>query len=73
MQRAACKDMDPAMFFPARGMPTEDAKAICQRCPVQGDCLEYALVNGEVFGVWGGMSERQRRRIRGARAKARRA
>lgn len=66
-KQAACKGTDPELFFPTRGEPTEDAKAICGRCPVRVDCLEYALDNREMYGLWGGESERSRRRLRKAR------
>ena len=70
---ANCLGVDPDLFFPERGASTREAKAVCRSCEVQGDCLEYALANGEKFGIWGGMSERERRRIRRQRAIARRA
>jgi WhiB family redox-sensing transcriptional regulator len=69
--RANCLGVDPALFFPARGDSTAEAKAVCRSCTVRAQCLEYALVNVEKHGVWGGMSERERRRIRTARARAR--
>jgi len=68
---ANCLGVDPDLFFPERGASTKEAKAVCQGCEVRGDCLEYALVNGEKFGIWGGLSERERRRIRRQRALAR--
>lgn len=52
------------LWFPERGASTAEAKAICRACPVQRPCLEYAVANGEKFGIWGGKSERERRRIR---------
>jgi WhiB family redox-sensing transcriptional regulator len=61
------------MFYPARGEDQEPAVAVCRACPVRADCLEYALAGVEMFGVWGGTSERARRRMRIARNKARRA
>lgn len=67
-----CLGVDPDLFFPERGASTKEAKAVCRGCVVREDCLEYALQNGEKFGIWGGMSERERRRIRRARALARR-
>jgi len=70
--QAACLGMDPDLFFPERGASTREAKSICRSCVVRGDCLEFALRNGEKFGIWGGMSERERRRIRRMRALARR-
>ncbi|MEX0768000.1 MAG: WhiB family transcriptional regulator [Microthrixaceae bacterium] len=66
-----CLGVDPDLFFPERGASTKDAKAVCQGCVVREDCLEYALTNREKFGIWGGLSERERRRIRRERAQAR--
>jgi len=68
---ANCLGVDPDLFFPERGASTKEAKAVCQGCEVRVDCLEYALANGEKFGIWGGLSERERRRIRRQRALAR--
>jgi WhiB family redox-sensing transcriptional regulator len=62
---ANCLGVDPDLFFPERGASTKEAKEVCR------GCLEYALGNGEKFGIWGGMSERERRRIRRQRALAR--
>jgi len=70
--RANCMGVDPDLFFPERGMSTREAKEVCRGCVVREDCLEYALANGEKFGIWGGLSERERRRIRRARAMVRR-
>src|SRR3954463_16691188 len=70
---ANCMGVDPDLFFPERGASTREAKEVCRGCVVQEDCLEYALANGEKFGIWGGMSERERRRIRRRRALQRRA
>src|SRR5258705_9565121 len=70
---ANCLGVDPDLFFPERGASTREAKEVCRGCVVREDCLEYALSNGEKFGIWGGMSERERRRIRRQRALARRA
>jgi WhiB family redox-sensing transcriptional regulator len=70
---ANCLGVDPDLFFPERGASTREAKEVCRGCVVREDCLEYALANGETFGIWGGMSERERRRIRRQRALARRA
>jgi WhiB family redox-sensing transcriptional regulator len=63
---AACRGVDPDLFFPGQGEDTRRAKAICARCPVQTFCLNEALANREKFGIWGGLSERERRRIRRA-------
>ena len=70
---ANCLGVDPDLFFPERGASTREAKEVCRGCVVREDCLEFALANGEKFGIWGGMSERERRRIRRQRAIARRA
>ena len=69
---ANCLGVDPDLFFPERGASTREAKEVCRGCVVREECLEYALVNAEKFGIWGGLSERERRRIRRARAGARR-
>lgn len=62
--RAACRDTPTAMFYPERGEDIRAAKRVCQTCPVTAECLEYAMANGERFGVWGGLSERERRRLK---------
>lgn len=69
---ANCLGVDPDLFFPERGASTREAKEVCRGCVVRDQCLEFALNNSEKFGIWGGMSERERRRIRRARAIARR-
>jgi WhiB family redox-sensing transcriptional regulator len=69
---ANCLGVDPDLFFPERGASTREAKEVCRGCIVRAECLEYALENGEKFGIWGGLSERERRRLRRARALARR-
>lgn len=58
--------MDPEIFFPGRGEPTRLALRTCWRCPVRADCLAYAMDAGERVGVWGGLTERGRRRLRAA-------
>ena len=70
--QANCKGVDPDLFFPERGASTREAKEVCRGCVVRENCLEYALANSEKFGIWGGMSERERRRVRRARALDRR-
>ena len=65
--RANCMGVDPDLFFPERGASTREAKEVCRGCVVREDCLDYAIRNGEKFGIWGGMSERERRRVRRAR------
>jgi WhiB family redox-sensing transcriptional regulator len=67
-ERANCLGVDPDLFFPERGASTKEAKGVCRGCEVRVDCLEYALSNGEKFGIWGGLSERERRRVRRQRA-----
>ena len=69
--RAACRGIDPGLFYPARGESTREAKDICAGCLVRVECLDYALTAGEKFGIWGGKSERERRRIRRHRASVR--
>ena len=62
--RALCAQTDPEAFFPEKGGSTREAKRICQGCEVKAECLEYALHNDERFGIWGGLSERERRRLK---------
>ena len=69
---ANCLGVDADLFFPERGASTREAKEVCRGCVVREDCLEFAIANGEKFGIWGGLSERERRRIRRERALARR-
>lgn len=64
MPEGLCRQADPDAWFPERGEHVgETAKKICHLCPVESACLRYALDNGEKFGVWGGTSERERRRL----------
>jgi WhiB family redox-sensing transcriptional regulator len=63
-----CRGADANLFFPERGASTRKAKAICTACEVRAECLEFAIQQGEKFGIWGGLSERERRRIRKERA-----
>jgi len=63
-ERALCAQTDPEAFFPEKGGSTREAKRICSGCEVRAECLEYALANDERFGIWGGMSERERRKQR---------
>jgi WhiB family redox-sensing transcriptional regulator len=62
--RALCAETDPEAFFPEKGGSTREAKRVCRSCEVRAECLEYALENGERFGIWGGLSERERRHIK---------
>lgn len=67
--RALCAQTDPEAFFPERGGSVREVKRVCRSCEVRAECLEYALENDERFGVYGGLSERERRRLkRGAPA-----
>ncbi len=68
--QANCLGVDPDLFFPERGASTREAKEVCRGCEVRQQCLDYALANGEKFGIWGGLSERERRRLRRQRAQA---
>lgn len=61
--KAACKGLDPAIFYPPNDDEADVAKAICATCPVQVDCLEHAIELREKNGVWGGATERERLRI----------
>lgn len=63
-ERALCAQTDPEAFFPEKGGSTREAKRICQGCEVKDDCLEYALAHDERFGIWGGLSERERRKLK---------
>ena len=63
-EQALCAETDPEAFFPEKGGSTREAKKICTGCEVRTECLEYALANDERFGIWGGLSERERRRLR---------
>jgi WhiB family redox-sensing transcriptional regulator len=66
VHRAKCKDEDPELFFPVgttgpAAAQIEEAKAVCQQCEVRPQCLEWALATGQDAGVWGGLSEEERR------------
>ncbi len=71
MANGNCSDCHPSVFFPHDGIGVIEAQRICEGCPVASECLEYALTNHISHGVWGGASERQRRRILSARRRAR--
>jgi WhiB family redox-sensing transcriptional regulator len=70
--RALCAQTDPEAFFPEKGGSTREAKRVCRSCEVRAECLEYALEHDERFGIWGGMSERERRRLKRQAGLARR-
>lgn len=63
MNQAACAGQNPNIFFPERGGPIDQAHHVCHHCPVQTNCLDYALTNHIRHGIWGGHSPRDRRRI----------
>jgi WhiB family redox-sensing transcriptional regulator len=62
-QTARCRGVDPEIFHPISDEDAEEARAICLLCPVREACLEYALTVREKSGVWGGLTERERRRV----------
>lgn len=70
--KARCTGVDPEIFFPERGGSSKAAREVCARCEVRRQCLEYALNNKEQFGIWGGTSERERRRLRRERSRRQR-
>lgn len=63
-ERALCAQTDPEAFFPEKGGSTREAKRVCSSCEVRVECLEYALMHDERFGIWGGLSERERRKLK---------
>ena len=62
-EQALCAQTDPEAFFPEKGGSTREAKKVCAVCPVRTECLEWALEHKERAGVWGGLSERERRKL----------
>jgi WhiB family redox-sensing transcriptional regulator len=61
---ALCAQTDPEAFFPEKGGSTREAKKVCLSCDVRSECLEYALAHDERFGIWSGLSERERRKVK---------
>lgn len=61
---ALCVQTGPEPFFPEKGGSTREAKRICKTCDVRAQCLAYAVLNNERFGIWGGLSERERRKLK---------
>ncbi|MEA2829070.1 MAG: WhiB family transcriptional regulator, redox-sensing transcriptional regulator [Actinomycetota bacterium] len=72
-QQSACRDLDTNIFFPATDADAGPAKAVCAACPVREECLEYAIATRQDDGVWGGLDETERRRLRRRRQAAARA
>ncbi len=70
-RQAACRGADTTMWFPEPRQPADAAKAVCASCPVRDECLAYALASRQRFGVWGGLSEQERRRLDSASDKRR--
>jgi WhiB family redox-sensing transcriptional regulator len=62
-QHGACRGLDPEIFYPVSEEEADAAKAVCAGCSVRQPCLEYALGSRERDGVWGGATEKERRRI----------
>lgn len=76
VHRAKCREVDPELFFPIgstgpAAAQVESAKSVCVVCPVRLECLEWALATGQDAGVWGGLSEEERRALKRARRRAR--
>lgn len=63
-QRALCAQTDPDAFYPEKGGSTRAAKKVCDVCPVRVECLAYALEHDSQHGVWGGLDDRERRRLK---------
>jgi len=69
--KAACRDLDTSLFFPDSEAEADAAKAVCALCPVRQECLEFALATRQNDGIWGGLTETERRRVRRRGAQAR--
>jgi WhiB family redox-sensing transcriptional regulator len=67
VRQALCVETDPELFFPSPGRAATEAKRICESCPVREQCLQYALTNQEIHGIWGGLSPRERDALRRGR------
>lgn len=66
--RALCAETDPEAFFPEKGGSVREAKRVCRNCEVRAECLSYAIETNQRFGIWGGLSRQERRRLRGQAA-----
>jgi WhiB family redox-sensing transcriptional regulator len=64
---AACRDVNPDVFFPGTGYPLDYARSFCEVCTVRQECLDYAIANGERDGMWGGLTRDERRKVAAAR------
>jgi WhiB family redox-sensing transcriptional regulator len=71
MPRAQCRGEDRSLFFPSLGTDPAKARVICSICPVRQECLDYAVADAEIVGIWGGTSAKQRQRLRSERGKLR--
>ncbi|MHB8465406.1 MAG: WhiB family transcriptional regulator [Acidimicrobiales bacterium] len=69
-QQAACRGLDTAIFFPPTDSEAGPAKAVCAQCPVRDECLEWAIASRQEEGIWGGMTDGERRRLRRRRRDA---
>jgi WhiB family redox-sensing transcriptional regulator len=67
-QQAACRGIDTEIFYPASADEEAEALSVCATCPVRAQCLDYAIRNRETYGIWGGATAEQRRRMRRERA-----
>jgi WhiB family redox-sensing transcriptional regulator len=61
--QAVCAETDPELWFPGKGGSSEEAKKVCRACPVRNECLDWALRTNEPYGVWGGLSTHERRKL----------
>ena len=64
MSDALCAQVDNELFFPEKGASSREARTVCMKCPVRKECLEFSVNTGQRFGVWGGKSERERRKMK---------
>ena len=71
-ESAVCRSVDPDLFFPEQAGPSHEAKRVCAACPVRIECLAYALAHRDRYGIWGGLTARERRRLIPSRPYARR-
>jgi len=67
LNKAACRDKPTDLWFPEKGDMAREAYAICRRCPVKDECLDHAMRIPKLRGIWGGTTEKERSRMRGAK------